>query len=515
MSLSRRTFAGAAAGFLVGPRAYSQSAGLFQHGVASGDPLPDRVIIWTRVSVPTAEDYVEVRWTMSRDPQMNRIEHRGVAYTNPAFDYTVKVDVPRLNPGTTYYFQFSVGNTTSPIGRTKTAPAGRVNRARFAVTSCSNHPYGFFNAYGRIAARADLDCVLHLGDYIYEYGNAEYGDGTRLGRIPSPNREIVTLADYRQRYSQYRMDPDLQAVHRQHPFIIVWDDHETTNNSSRDGAENHQPATEGDWYARKAVAVQAWMEWQPVRVNAYEDGQIFRTFRYGDLMDLIMLDTRLYGRDTEVRANSPAILDPSRSLLGFEQEAWLYGQLGSSAARNTRWRMLGQQVMMSQLVGADGPLNPDQWDGYVPSRNRLLAQLAAQSISNVVVLTGDIHSSWANEISVNPFAAATATRQAVEFVTPGVTSPGIEDRAQATGFEQQIGSTHPHVRYLDLFNRGYLLVDLDRDRAQAEWYHMPTITERSNMETFARAMRTSAGESRLVAVNAASIPAPGAPPFAP
>ncbi len=220
MAISRRTFARtlSTAGLAVAAStsAEAQTGGIFRHSVASGDPLLNRVIIWTRVTLPD-EDVVPVEWSISDTATFTRTLQRGLTYTNSAFDYTVQVDVTRLDPGKTYYYRFAVRGVTSPVGRTKTLPTGAVDRVRFAVTSCSNYPYGFFNSYRLVANRADLDCVLHLGDYIYEYGNAQYGDGARIGRTVLPDKEIVALSDYRMRYAQYRTDPDLQEAHRQHP----------------------------------------------------------------------------------------------------------------------------------------------------------------------------------------------------------------------------------------------------------------------------------------------------------
>ncbi len=518
MSLSRRSFSGllTAASLTVLPRVSAQSAAIYRHGVASGDPLVNRVIIWTRITPAVDEAVVPVEWAIASDASFSRILQQGLTYTSAAFDYTVKVDVVRLDPNTTYYYRFSVRGTQSPVGRTKTLPSGTVDRLRLAVASCSNYPYGFFNAYRLIANRQDLDAVLHLGDYIYEYGNSTFGDGTPLGRIPSPNKEIVTLNEYRQRYAQYRTDPDLQEAHRQHPWIVVWDDHESANNSWMGGAENHQPETEGDWNARRFVSAQAWSEWLPVRDNPFQDGgQIYRTFRFGDLLDLVMLDTRIVGRSEQVDATSPLIADPNRTLLGIEQERWLNTQLSNSQGRNTRWRVLGQQVMMGQLLNTDGsPFNPDQWDGYLASRNKLLQYIAANQIPNVVVFSGDIHSSWGNEITFNPFVPSGYTAQAVEFVGPAITSPGIGDRAQATALQAQIGATHPHVKYVELFRRGYMLVDIDKNRAQAEWYHVGTLTERSTAEELGRVLLAADGQSRLVA-GSSSTARTNSAPFAP
>ncbi len=505
MSISRRLFAtsAASAAFLHrGLEAQTSATPIFAHGVASGDPLNNRVIIWTRVSPASPDDNLTVEWQIASDASMRNVLQQGVTGTNSSYDFTVKVDVARLDPGTTYYYQFSYKGTLSPIGRTRTLPAGSIERARMAVVSCSNHPYGFFNAYRLVANRSDLDAVLHLGDYIYEYGNETYGDGTPLGRVPVPNKEIVTLTDYRQRIAQYRLDADLQEAHRQHPWICVWDDHESTNDSWFGGAQNHQPATEGDWSQRRAVSALAWFEWMPVRDNPWQDMSIYRNFRFGDLLDLTMLDTRLDSRDQQVLPNSPLVAAPNRTLLGATQEEWLFRQLSNSRARSATWRVIGQQVMMAQVLGTDGsPFNSDQWDGYVASRNRILGFLAEQQVNNIVVLTGDIHSSWANEISVNPFAVGTALarRQAVEFVTTAITSPAIEDAATAAATAQGLRATHPHIQYVELSRRGYMILDVDRNRAQAQWYHVATIRERSTQETLAATYFTAAGESRLQA----------------
>ena len=223
---------------------------VFRHGVASGDPLADRVILWTRVTTGAAE-WADVRWTVATDPGMSRIVARGEGRTGVVRDFTVKVDVTGLTPATTYYFRFEAEGARSAIGRTRTLPRGATSHVRLGVVSCSNYPFGYFNAYAALAARTDLDAVIHLGDYIYEYANATYGDGTPYGRIAAPNKEMVALADYRERHAQYKADPDAREVHRQHPFIVVWDDHELTNNAWREGAENHNPDQgEGDWFVR-------------------------------------------------------------------------------------------------------------------------------------------------------------------------------------------------------------------------------------------------------------------------
>jgi alkaline phosphatase D len=315
------------------------SEAVFRHGVASGDPLRDRVVLWTRVTPGAPGTMVDVEWMIARDARMSRAIARGSMRTSAERDYTVKIDAVGLEPGSTYYYRFAARGARSPVGRTRTLPTRPTSRVRLALASCSNLPFGYFNAYARTAARNDLDAVLHLGDYIYEYANGTFGDGTALGRIPMPDREIVALDDYRTRYAQYREDPDLQAAHRQHPFIVIWDDHETANNSWRGGAQNHQP-DEGEWSVRRAAAVQAWREWMPVRELPGLEYRLYRHFAFGDLADLMMLDTRLEGRDEQVasRDDVAAIERADRQLLGAAQEQWLLETLRDSKATAQRAR---------------------------------------------------------------------------------------------------------------------------------------------------------------------------------
>src|SRR5262245_61219369 len=314
----------------------------FNHGVASGDPTQGKVIIWTRVTPETAGP-VPVRWIVARDPAFKTIVRRGTFTTGPERDYTVKVDVDGLSAGATYHYYFIAGRTASQGGVTKTLPGGGTADYHLAVVSCSNWPFGYFNAYREIAKRKDVDAVIHLGDYIYEYGQTGYGGnvGKELGRNHEPASECVKLADYRTRYAQYRSDPDLQAAHAAAPWFCTWDDHETANNSYATGAENHQPETEGTWSERKAAAVQCYLEWMPVRdpVPGRPREAIFRKFDIGDLATLFLLESRLIARgpdlsidevglapDNQKQAVANAIMakvnDPNRTLLGPEQEAW-------------------------------------------------------------------------------------------------------------------------------------------------------------------------------------------------
>jgi alkaline phosphatase D len=531
--LTRRGFVVAAslAGLGTAVRAHSheeqfgggnnRAAVSFDHGVASGDPLHDRVILWTRVTPRRTNDQVLVKWRVARDARMKREECGGRVWTDASRDFTVKVDVDRLDPNRTYYYQFEVqdgfgrGSTRSPIGRTKTLPLSHARTLRFAVASCSNYPYGFFQVYRRIAERADLDFVLHLGDYIYEYANGQYGDGASIGRLVQPDHEILSLRDYRLRHATYKTDPDLQESHRQHPFITVWDDHESANDSWHDGAENHNPG-EGDWEARKRAAIKAYFEWMPIREFAYRPkSSIYRAFRYGNLAEIDMLDTRLFGRAHQ--AASPAdvttINDPSRQLLGEEQESWLFNRLYrsqyGSPVDNVRWRVLGQQVMMAQLSATRGAqvLNVDAWDGYAPARERLFRHIADHNIDNVVVLTGDIHSSWGSDLTSNPWdatkydAATGRGSVGIELVTPGVTSPGIENPTEAAQTALGLRALSPHMKFIELNKRGYVLVDIDRERVQSEWWHVPTIRERTSEQSLAARLASESGANHLQPVS--------------
>ncbi len=297
-----------------GPGAPPASDPAFLHGVASGDPLSDRIILWTRVSPKVLTGSVPVTWSVAKDPKLTQVVGRGQTETGASRDFTVKIDAPGLEPGTTYYYRFEALGSQSPLGRTRTLPATSVDRVRLGVASCANLPFGYFNAYASLARRNDLDAVLHLGDYFYEYENGKYGDGTKLNRLPAPDKEIVALADYRERHAQYKSDPDLQAVHRQHPFIAVWDDHETRQRHLGGRRARITPPTRVIGSRRKAAAVRAYFEWMPIRQDAQTRlPRIYRTFSFGNLADLIMLDTRVVGRDLQVeREDVKGLEQPTR-----------------------------------------------------------------------------------------------------------------------------------------------------------------------------------------------------------
>jgi alkaline phosphatase D len=503
---------------LIRATAFAQTAdAVFRHGVASGDPLSDRVILWTRVTPAAATGEVTVAWQVARDPKFSQVVARGEARTGAARDFTVKVDAQRLDPGTTYYYRFDSLGARSAIGRTRTLPREGVSRLRIGVVSCSNLPQGYFNAYACLAKRADLDVILHLGDYIYEYANKRYGDGTAMGRIPSPDKEMVALQDYRERHAQYKADPDSQAVHRQHPFIVTWDDHEFANNAWSTGAENHDPDEgEGEWSARRAAAQQAYYEWMPIREDAQTlQGRIYRGFRFGGLATIFMLDTRIVGRDEQVlRDNTAAIELAGRQLMGPEQEAWLAEQMVRSVRNNSAWNVLGQQVMVApQTPTGTRAGNADSWDGYRGARHRLFDMIERAKVGNVTVLTGDVHSSWAYDLPRDPFAAYDARTGkgslGVEFAGTSVTSPS--NVGGGPDGEQQLAdlrAARPHLHYVDGRYRGYFIVDLTRERLQADFYRVATILDRTTNESFERGFVTASGANHLVE---AATPAPPAP----
>lgn len=478
---------------------------VFRHGVASGDPLADRVMLWTRVTVPDASS-VLVRWVLASDPKLSQVVARGEGPTGAARDFTVKVDVTGLEPGTPYYYRFEAAGAQSPVGRTRTLPAAGVARVRLGVVSCSNYPFGYFNAYAALARRADLDAVLHLGDYIYEYANRQYGDGTALGRVPDPDKEMVALADYRARHAQYKADADSQAVHRQHPFIVVWDDHELTNDTWWGGAQNHNPERgEGDWMARRNAAVRAYFEWMPIREDAQSLGpRIYRTLRFGDLVDLVMLDTRVVGRDQQaLRDDVAAIESAERSLLGRAQEDWLDGELAESKRAGTRWQVLGQQVMFAPQTPPGAPAaNADSWDGYRHSRNRVFEMVGRHRLDSFAVLTGDVHSAWAYDLPRRPFDAYDPDTgrgsMGVELVGTSVTSPSTLG-AGPDGEKQLAGlvASRPHLHYVDGRYRGYYVLDLTRERLQADYFTMTTIQDRTSDERFVKGFAAPAGQMHL------------------
>jgi alkaline phosphatase D len=527
--------------------------GMFTHGVASGDPLTDRVIIWTRVTPNVTLGDVSGTWIVARDQALSQVVKRGRFRTNASKDFTVKIDVTGLRPGQVYFYGFRIGTQASAIGRTLTAPARGGESLKIALVSCSNHPAGYFNVYQAVARRGDVDLVLHVGDYIYEYGADEYATawGKGVGRIPDPPHECLTLADYRKRYAQYRTDPDLQAAHACAPWLVTWDDHETSNDSNRLGAENHDPTKEGAWNDRKAAALRAYYEWLPLRdpVPGKPFEAINRSFDWGDLATIAMLETRLlaraqqldYAKDIDVVMLPPQtpggqptpapdlagfkankLNNPSRELLGKTQQDWLAGVLRRSVATGKKWQVLGNQVIMArvtspdlskglpltvreaignarpetraffQLSQYDVPFNLDAWDGYPVAREGLY-EVAKAAGARLVVCTGDTHSAWANTLKDRSGAV-----RGVEFGGSSVTSPSVADALSDFGLEgallnQLIVDKNDEVEWHDETKRGYVLITFTREDAQADFMSVDTIQSKTFLVATAARWKTRFG----------------------
>ncbi len=514
----------------------------FVHGVASGDPLPDGVVLWTRVTpirraTPGSKKgpQVEVSWEIARDRRFRRVVARGRRTASARHDHTVHVDVRGLRPGTTYWYRFRALGAVSPTGRTRTAPARNADVAvRLGVVSCANYDWGHFAAYRHLAGQ-DVDAVLHLGDYIYEYGpDGPLGKGMPAPAAPrhaAPPHECLTLADYRVRHGCYRLDPDLQALHARHPVIAVWDDHEIANDTWRDGAENHDEG-EGPWATRAAGARRAWTEWLPARRVAREEPfRINRRLRLGQHVDLWMLDERRF-RDQQpdsiafsAGSVDPDRNDPDRTMLGTAQFDWLTSGLRESRAT---WKLVGNQVPFFPTVLGPGypdaisqvlePVSPalaheavayyvDDWNGYPAERRRLVAQLAR--VEDVVVLTGDVHMSYACEIPRDPGTyALTGHSVAVELIAPGISSPSIGTIAAQfvpgadTVFDTVTGANeaafNPWVKYRDAQHCGYLLVDIDAERVRADWWHVDDAQAARSAVRRARTMQVRRGSRTVV-----------------
>ncbi|EGR2693027.1 alkaline phosphatase D family protein [Vibrio parahaemolyticus] len=550
MSLSRRDFmkvvsSTAVATGLIGCGSDDNEsvAVSFEHGVASGDPTQTQVIIWTRVT--TTASYVDVSWQVASDMEFSNVVQSGVFTTDTGRDFTVKVDVQNLNANSQYYYRFMVGEMMSEVGQTQTLPEDGVEKASMAVVSCANYPAGYFHVYREILnqhEQSPFDVVLHLGDYIYEYGAGGYAseDAAALGREPSKGTECITLDDYRKRYAQYRQDADLQALHAKLPMIAVWDDHELANDTWKNGAENHQD-DEGSFIDRRAAAAAAWTEWLPVRENTFSNMLIYRQFSFGNLVNLMMLDTRLVGRDKPLdyfSLNAPTMeaigglvaqsRSADRELLGTEQLAWLMKEFNTHDAK---WNVLGQQVLMSRMElpssvmtamfqlftsteekkteallavntaitgyladpSADPislPYNLDAWDGYYVEREKVY-QLAKASSGNFVCLAGDTHNAWASElkdVSNNPIG--------VEFATSSVSSPGLEEYLALDPVAiAQMEYTLPHLvselQWADIKQRGFMRVTFTADAAQSTWYLVSTIKDKKYQVTTKSASTTN------------------------
>ena len=473
----------------------------FYHGVASGDPLQDAVVIWTKVTPEDSLPSIDVEWELSTTESFEEITANGSFTTDPSRDYTVKVDVMGLDPGTRYFYRFKALDAVSMTGITKTAST-QADELKFAVVSCSNFEWGYFNAYGSIAEIPDLDAVLHLGDYIYEYAPGGYGD-TTIGRKHLPAKELITLYDYRTRYSQYRLDKDLRNAHASHPFINIWDDHEIANNAYVTGAQNHQE-DEGPYEVRKSDAVRAFYEWLPAR----EGGKHYRSFDYGELAEVIMLDERLEGRTRQADSlTDPSLQDVNRTLLGSQQMEWFKERLTNSRAQ---WKVVGNQVIYSYLnwgYEPDFTINLDSWDGYPIDQEEVAEHIVNGEIENVVFVTGDTHSSWAFEVSIDPhdfYDPETGEGAfAVEFGATSINSANANERFstdtvkihEATITDSPL---NPHLKYSNLRDHGYLLITLSKEKAQADFIFVPTLREQSTETYTEKTLIVNSGSTRLV-----------------
>lgn len=468
----------------------------FYHGVASGDPLKDRVIIWTRVT-PSDENQnpVIVGWKVATDTAMSNVVQAGSLITTHERDYTVKIDVTGLQPDTWYYYEFYAYGKRSVQGRTRTTPTENdlKDSLRFAVVSCANLEAGFFNVYASLVERLDFDAVLCLGDYYYEYETGAYSPNPSTGRVTSPLHEIVTLEDYRMRHSIYRLDKDLRRLHQLFPWFCIWDDHESANDSWVGGAENHNSG-EGDWVVRKEASKKAYFEWLPIRDNDTQGQyEIYRSVSYGTLADIILLDTRLTGRSEQVSWGSSQLNNSNRTILGIPQRNWLLNKLSTSTAT---YKLVAQQVMMAPLTAFGVPVNMDQWDGYPAERSQILNHVFSNAIQNFVVLTGDIHTSWAMEIPIG------ASKAGIEFVTPSVTSPGM-DLGAGVG-ASVIMAANSHIKWVNLDKKGYMIVDVNQNRVQSDWYFVNTIDTENSAAAWAKSYYANQGTTQLHSTNTVS-----------
>lgn len=534
----------------------------FTHGVASGDPYEDSVILWTRISPSSDNDqsnvtvsgtaglynhdtdfYVSqssapvcVDWKISSTDDFAETADEGTAFTSSDIDYTVKVEAKKLLPFTTYYYQFTVcgSENASPVGRTKTIPSkdSSVDTAiRLAVYSCSNYPFGFFNAYGNPVRKDSVDYVIHLGDYIYEYGNGEYGWGDAYDRIPYPDKEIYSLYDYRKRLATYRTDLDLVASHQNFPWIPVWDDHEVADNTYRDGSSELNN-TEDSFISdggvsvdqRKMNAVRAYFEWMPIRQVEMDDNlRIWRDFSFGDLFDLVMLDTRQYDRSiTDLYWNTHYVHeianDAGRSLMGARQEAWFYRKLKDSSARGATWRIVGNQIVFSRMneslaLGDEDPLNGDSWDGYQANRNRTFSTLYENNISNTVFLAGDSHASWVSDLvwlDEHAYDAGTGSGSVgVEFAGSAVSSPCPYGQnvslASANGASAWLTGANRELQWQDLYYRGYYELSVSHASLNASFFGIPTTAVKQGYEISLANFTVLPGENRLHRANGSAV----------
>ena len=516
----------------LGAPALAQGARGFTHGVASGEPGPHQVLLWTRY---VSDQETTLKWEVAEDAEFARVAAQGDCTASPANDCCTKAWAKGLKPGQWYHYRFiSPAGEVSLIGRTRTLPVGKVPSFKIAVFSCSNYGFGWFNAYGHACEAGDFDLALHLGDYFYEYPRGTYpSEKQGLAQRLLPQNETVTLDQYRERLATYRADPDLQRLHQLYPTVTVWDDHETANDTWRDGAQNHQ-ADEGDWAVRKAASEKAYREWLPVSDDYYA------SYEVGDLATLFRLETRHIGRDKPFELDdifaaagpgkAEAALaafrdgewrDAKRGLLGAEQEAWLGQGLKACARAKKPWQVLIQQVIMGNLampqnlaegMAADAPdwlkqriqsattasaqglpWNMDAWDGYPAARERLLKS-SLEAGANLLVFTGDSHNAWAFDLDHQ------GQRVGVEMAGHSVTSPGAESSVrwrQPDDFAKDILARNNQLKWCDTSQRGYMAVELTPRAALGEWRFMANIRQRNTALAGTKGMVVLAGQRKF------------------
>lgn len=504
----------------------------FTHGVASGEPDSSSVLLWTRY---VSDSETRLRVEIATDTLFTRVVAASEALATPERDFTARTVMTGLAPGRWYFYRFiAPDGQTSQVGRTRTLPAGETSRFGLGLMSCSNLGFGWFNAYAHACERSDLDLIVHVGDYIYEYPQGSYPDAKAIvpGRVLDPAGELLTVSDYHLRYACYRADPDLQRMHQVYPVVSQWDDHELANDAWRGGAENHQVAREGDWEQRKAAALRAYRDWMPV------SDDLWKSYQVGDLLTLFKLETRIAGRDEPldlarfiggrrdveqalVEFRDGPLADPARSILGAEQERWLENGLRASTKQGIRWQVLAQQIIMGEVrvppgasrwIPADAaefvrkraqvaeisaklqlPYNLDSWDGYPAARARLL-RAAQRAAANLVVLAGDSHNAWGHNLSIDGKAAG------VEFATHSVTSPGFESSLSGiapSDLAAALRKANSGLAFSDTSQRGYTSLQFTPDAVTGRFHFLRTIRERNTAMNGERRLSAQRGEQLL------------------
>lgn len=478
--------------------ALDSSMAPFYHGVASGDPTQNAVIIWTKVTLLRNIKNADVSWEMATDNKFANIVSTGTKTVNAEHHFILKEDIKGLKPGTRYFYRFKYNNITSITGETQTLPQD-AKQFDIAFASCSNLQWGYFNNYRFIAEDTSVDLVIHLGDYIYEYGANVYGNSS-LGRVHVPETEIITLDDYRTRYSQYRLDKDLQKAHQLKPFITTWDDHEIANNTYKNGAQNHQPE-EGDFMERLQAAKQAYYEWLPVRENANKE--LYRNFSCGKLFNLLILDTRVAGRTEQVNSvDDEKIKDTSRTILGAAQYNWMLQNLEGPQT----WNIIGNQVSFGPFFLPDKVAKEkymDGWDGYPYERAKLVNTLLKKNIRNNVFITGDYHSAFAFETDLSA-TAASGDNIGAEFIVTSISSANDDEHESSKKKLEEIRKNYyknnPHLKYVNNTDHGYLVLHISPENVKADFYYASTILETNAVKKKEKTFMLEKGKGSLTEV---------------